>query len=197
MKLNERLINDFKFKNKTYSINLAFDRVLDMQDIHQDKVLLDDDKIDLMLQALNIECEKDIRAELLEYVLYNIITPEDDSEQEYDLLGNLMKKVKDDSERTIDFIQDASLIYSAFRQTYGINLFNEYGRLHWYEFIALLEGVPEDTLLYQVRNIRAWKPQKGDSAEYKKNMRKLKEQYKLRGKGTSNGGRKTRDKSRR
>lgn len=183
MKLNERLINDFKFKNKTYSINLAFDRVLDMQDIHQDKVLLDDDKIDLMLQTLNIECEKDIRAELLEYVLYNIITPEDDSEQEYDLLGNLMKKVKDDSERTIDFIQDASLIYSAFRQTYGINLFNEYGRLHWYEFIALLEGVPEDTLLYQVRNIRAWKPQKGDSAEYKKNMRKLKEQYKLRGKG--------------
>ena len=55
MKLNERLINDFKFKNKTYSINLAFDRVLDMQDIHQDKVLLDDDKIDLMLQELNIE----------------------------------------------------------------------------------------------------------------------------------------------
>ena len=183
MKLNERLINDFKFKNKTYAINLAFDRVLDMQDIHQDKVLLDDDKIDLMLQALNIECEKDIRAELLEYVLYNVITPEDDSEQEYDLLGNPMKKVVEESERTIDFIQDASLIYSAFRQAYGINLFNEQGRLQWHEFIALLEGVPEDTLLYQVRNIRAWKPQKGDSSEYKRKMRKLKEQYKIRGKG--------------
>ena len=189
MKLNERLINDFKFKNKTYPINLAFDRVLDMQDIHQDKVLLDDDKIDLMLQALNIECEKDIRAELLEYVLYNVITPEDDSEQEYDLLGNPMKKIVEESERTIDFIQDASLIYSAFRQTYGINLFNEYGRLHWYEFTALLEGLPEDTLLYQVRNIRAWKPQKGDSAEYKRKMRKLKEQYKIRGRGANNGGR--------
>ena len=183
MKLNERLINDFKFKNKTYSINLAFDRVLDMQDIHQDKVLLDDDKIDLMLQALNIECEEDLRAEVLEYVLFNVITPEEDSEQEYDLLGNPMKKVVEESERTIDFIQDSGLIYSAFRQTYGINLFNEQGRLQWHEFIALLEGLPEDTLLYQVRNIRAWKPQKGDSSEYKRKMRKLKEQYKIRGKG--------------
>ena len=116
-------------------------------------------------------------------MLYNVITPEDDSEQEYDLLGNPMKRIVEDSERTIDFIQDASLIYSAFRQTYGINLFNEYGRLHWYEFIALLEGLPEDTLLYPVRNIRAWKPQKGDSPEYKRKMRKLKDQYKIKGKG--------------
>ena len=183
MKLNERLIDEFTFKGKKYPIKLAFDRVLDMQDIQQDDGLLIDDKIDLMLQALNIECEEDIRAELLEYVLYNVITPEDDSEQDYDLLGNPMKKIVEESERTIDFIQDASLIYSAFRQTYGINLFNEYGRLHWYEFTALLEGLPEDTLLYQVRNIRAWKPQKGDSAEYKRKMRKLKEQYKIRGKG--------------
>lgn len=183
MKINERLINEFTFKGKKYPVNLAFDRVLDMQDIQLDDGLLIDDKIELMLQALNIDCEEDLRAEVLEYVLYNVITPEEDSEQEYDLLGNPMKKIVEEHERTIDFIQDASLIYSAFRQTYGINLFNEYGRLHWYEFIALLEGVPEDTLLYQVRNIRAWKPQKGDNAEYKRKMRKLKEQYKIRGKG--------------
>lgn len=183
MKINERLINEFTFKGKTYPINLAFDRVLDMQDIQLDDGLLIDDKIELMLRALNIDCEEDLRAEVLEYVLYNVITPEEDSEQEYDLLGNPMKKIVEEHERTIDFIQDASLIYSAFRQTYGINLFNEYGRLHWYEFIALLEGVPEDTLLYQVRNIRAWKPQKGDSTEYKRKMRKLKDQYKIRGKG--------------
>ena len=55
MKINERLINEFTFKGKTYPVNLAFDRVLDMQDIQLDDGLLIDDKIELMLQALNID----------------------------------------------------------------------------------------------------------------------------------------------
>lgn len=181
MKLNERLPNTFVFDNAKYSINLSFDRVLDVQEIQQETLLNVDTKIDLMLEALEIECSDSKKIEIIEYVLYNVINqPENEQDIEYDLLGNPMIRPIEIKEKTLDFEQDSSLIYSAFRQTYGINLYEEFGKMHWYEFIALLEGLPEDTLLYQVRSIRQWEPQKGDSKEYKRKMRKLKEQYKLK-----------------
>lgn len=183
MKLNERLPDSFEYNGKEYSINLSFDRVLDMREIQQEELIEVDIKIELMLDALEVECEEEERTNVLEYVLYNVIHKVDEEETvEYDLLGNPMKKSKaeQETEITLDFEQDASLIYSAFLQAYGINLYNEFGKLHWYEFMALIEGVPENTLLYQVRNIRAWKPQKHDSKEYKRQMNKLKELYKLK-----------------
>lgn len=183
MKLNERLPDSFEYNGKEYSINLSFDRVLDMREIQQEELIEVDSKIELMLDALEVECEEEERTNVLEYVLYNVIHKVDEEETiEYDLLGNPMKKskVEQETEITLDFEQDASLIYSAFLQAYGINLYNEFGKLHWYEFMALIEGVPENTLLYQVRNIRAWKPQKHDSKEYKRQMNKLKELYKLK-----------------
>lgn len=183
MKLNERLPDSFEYNGKEYSINLSFDRVLDMREIQQEELIEVDSKIELMLEALEVECKEEERTNVLEYVLYNVIHKVDEEETiEYDLLGNPMKKSKaeHETEITLDFEQDASLIYSAFLQAYGINLYNEFGKLHWYEFMALIEGVPENTLLYQVRNIRAWKPQKHDSKEYKRQMNKLKELYKLK-----------------
>lgn len=186
MKLNESLPNSFEYNGKEYHINLSFDRVLDMREIQQEELIDVDDKIQLMLEVLDIECEEEERTNVLEYVLYNLIYQVNEEDNiEYDLLGNPMKKTKTEQETeiTLDFEQDASLIYSAFLQSYGINLFKEFGKLHWYEFLALIESAPENTLLYQVRNIRSWKPQKGDSKEYKRNMNKLKEAYKIRGKG--------------
>jgi len=64
------------------------------------------------------------------------------------------KSVTDDksertSEKGFSFNQDANLIYSAFFDTYGISLSTvEY--LHWWEFMALFEGLPEDTLIKRV-----------------------------------------------
>ena len=44
--------------------------------------------------------------------------------------------------RAYDFEKDAELIYAAFMSTYGINLATvEY--LHWWEFLALLEPLPD------------------------------------------------------
>jgi len=51
--------------------------------------------------------------------------------------------------KAFDFEQDANLIYAAFYATYGINLSTvEY--LHWWEFLALFEGLPETTLMQRV-----------------------------------------------
>lgn len=44
-----------------------------------------------------------------------------------------------DGPRAFDFRQDAEAIYAAFRSRYGIDLTE--ARLHWWQFMALLEGL--------------------------------------------------------
>ncbi len=57
--------------------------------------------------------------------------------------------VKGSTPKAFDFEQDANLIYAAFYATYNISLATvEY--LHWWEFMALFEGLPEDTLVQRV-----------------------------------------------
>ena len=67
------------------------------------------------------------------------------------------QKAKDSGPRVMDFHQDAALILAAFRQAYGIDLYHEQGRLHWLEFLALLSGIPQNTRLSEVMEIRACK----------------------------------------
>lgn len=55
-------------------------------------------------------------------------------------------------ERVTSFEQDAGLIRAAFRQTYGINLWTE--KIHWFEFVELLRGVPEGTRYMETIGIR-------------------------------------------
>ena len=52
-------------------------------------------------------------------------------------------------QRAFDFSQDANLIYSAFYATYNISL-TTIDFLHWWEFMALFEGLPESTLIKRV-----------------------------------------------
>ncbi|MCR5723464.1 MAG: bacteriophage Gp15 family protein [Treponema sp.] len=66
----------------------------------------------------------------------------------------LPRKVGSDSaDHLLDYEQDADLIYSAFREQYGINLLTE--DLHWYEFRALLSGL-HGTKLNDVIGFRAY-----------------------------------------
>lgn len=186
MKLNERLLNSFEYNGKKYAINLAFDKVLDFQEIHGHNELDIEDRIPLMLYALDVECEEDEQTFVLEHILKSVLQlgqGAEEMEEAYDLLGNPLpfapSKFK---EPTVDFVEDAELIYASFRQAYGINLSKELGRLHWYEFIALLNGLPDGTIMHQVRSIREWTPSKHDSSEYKKQMKKLQKAWSLKGK---------------
>ena len=66
----------------------------------------------------------------------------------------LFTKSKGKHEKSMDFIQDGPLIYAAFMQAYGIDLQKERGRLHWWQFSALLQGLPANTRLVEVMQIR-------------------------------------------
>lgn len=78
------------------------------------------------------------------------------------------KKVERNEDRTnvLDFKIDENLIYAAFRQAYNIDLYDlEQEELHWYKFKTLLDGIPPNTALSKVIEIRAYD---GDDPDYKK-----------------------------
>ena len=68
--------------------------------------------------------------------------------------GNAPGKGKDTpanktAKKAFSFEQDANLIYAAFYATYGMSL-TTVDFLHWWEFMALFEGLPETTLMQRV-----------------------------------------------
>lgn len=64
-----------------------------------------------------------------------------------DDLNPKLNKISDKTQNTkqiLSYLHDSPYILGAFLQTYGINLRNiDY--MHWYEFRALLDALPEDT----------------------------------------------------
>lgn len=106
----------------------------------------------------------------------------EDNHVEYDLAGNPMKTTASDDTKQrapYDIRYDGDYIYASFLQAYNIDLFDVQGKLHWRKFNALLSGLPEGTKLMEVIKIRKWKAQKGDSSEYKEEMRRLQKDYAL------------------
>lgn len=82
--------------------------------------------------------------------------------------------------RITDFDQDADLIRAAFLQVYGINLWRE--RLHWFEFSALLTGLPGGSRYAEILSIRTRElpaPTKYN-AEERRWLMEAKQKYALR-----------------
>lgn len=83
-------------------------------------------------------------------------------------------------EKLTDFEQDADYIRSAFLQSYGINLWKD--KLHWLEFMSLLNGIPEGTRYNDILAIRA-KPMPEPTkynAEERERLAKAKAEYAVR-----------------
>ena len=57
------------------------------------------------------------------------------------------------SEQLLSYSQDHALIVASFRQAYGMDI-EDIQKTHWWEFQALLSGLPEDTRLSQVIALR-------------------------------------------
>jgi hypothetical protein len=183
MRLNDPLISSFIYNDKKYSINLAFDNVLDVLEYANSKRFRDHIKAEICLDLLLNEDVKGIEAiELWNFILENFINFEEKQPVEYDLNGNPMPVIEDEEETGshMSIEQDAEYIFASFQQAYGINLFHEQGKMHWQEFRALLNGLPDNTIMKRIMQIRAWEPGKHDSEETKENMKQLKRQFALR-----------------
>lgn len=179
MKLNNPLITSFEFENEKHDIDLAFNNVLDTFEVNAKKDLYDHEKAEINLSILLDGQPVSNPIETWNYIYENFIASGAQELVKVDLEGNPLPEEKDDSSAPYDIKQDASYIYASFQQAYGINLYEQQGKLHWLEFRALLNGLPSNTIFQRVIEIRTWNPEKGDSAEHIKDMRALQDAYKL------------------
>lgn len=80
---------------------------------------------------------------------------------------------------SFSFSQDAVCIYSAFRAVYGIDITN-IPYMHWYQFLALFEGLPENTEIKQRMYYRSVDLNSVEGKEERKRIKKLKKQLALK-----------------
>ena len=182
MRLNDPLVTSFIYDNEEYDIDLSFDTVLDVYDVLDMSHLRDYEKARMCLSLLLDDQEYDYSEtiNLWNYIYLNFIHVESKEIVKKDLLGNPVPTPKEEKERVIDFDQDANYIYASFMQAYGINLIEQQGKMHWKEFLALLDGLPSNTRMKEIIKIRTWKPSKHDSSEYKEQMKELQDLYALK-----------------
>lgn len=132
--------NSVVIDGKTYSLNLAYDRVLRMLDIQDDPVLTASDKLEAQCVLILANGYKDLpktmegQQRLLDAVLD--LFPKGDGE------------VK---EKYIDFHQDAQKIRTAFFRI-GVDLLKDH--IHIFQFLELLSDLPSDTALMRTIEIR-------------------------------------------
>ena len=199
-KLTDKLVID----DKEYALDLSFDNILKMFEMMRDDDIPEYIKPHFAIRMLiskslagNTREEKaesfnndfeNYSIEEMSKVFKSVfeehisLSDVEDNHVEYDLAGNPMKTTASDDTKQrapYDIRYDGDYIYSSFLQAYGIDLFDMQGVLHWRKFNALLSGLPEGTKLMEVIKIRKWKPPKGDSAEYKEEMRRLQKDYAL------------------
>ena len=137
-KLFDRLPEGVTVDGRFYKCDFDFRNVLKMLDIMQREDIQPDARDYLCIKCLISHriAAKNVSA------VYN------------ELCATLFeKRPKTDEKRLTSFEQDAPLIRAAFRQVYGINLFRD--RLTWFEFIELLQGLPDGNRYEDVIGIRA------------------------------------------
>lgn len=180
MRLNDPLVTTYEYKGNSIPIDLSFDNVLDVLDVMSTKGLYEFQLAEMCLVLLfGVDViEMDDYFTVWNDVHDQFLNPENDEFVEYDLKGNPMPKKKE--KKLIDLGEDAEYIYASFMQAYGIDLFEEQTKMHWFKFKGLLNGLPENTIMKQIIQIRSWEPSKGESTEYKKNMREMQEVYSLK-----------------
>lgn len=194
----QRPLNEsIDFKGRIFFIDMSFNNILTVFEILEDEELTNAQKLVDSLYMLTSEDEFDLSylsdmddlgyaSELQEYI-FNRLLKLDDNEEEYlvDILGNKFKPPKKEEEdqedkRSYDFVHDAHFIYSSFLKDYQIDLYEQHNKMHWEVFIALFEGLSDDTKIKKVINIRTRDlPTGKGSAKEREELIRLKNIYKL------------------
>lgn len=127
------------YQGKEYDFHPYFNRVLTLlSEVFPNELLTDPEKIELTVKSLS---EAPVCQDVFELILLEIFP----------------KEKKKSEQKSMDFEQDAALIYSGFMQAYGIDLYKEHNRLDWRIFLALVRGLPEGTEFSRVVKIRCTK----------------------------------------
>lgn len=170
MKLYEKLPMQIEYNGKKYRLKPWFDRCIEVQDVF-----------------LSDWTDK----QKIEYATWLLIKGKVKEEEKAEVLNKAIEVIfgknekKEKPNKVFDFEQDSDYIIGAFWQTYGINLLKRrkwYEKpLHWWEFLALFQSLPENTKFSEIVQIRLRplpKPNKYNAEEIA-NLRQLKQTYAL------------------
>ncbi|MDF9296109.1 Gp15 family bacteriophage protein [Geobacillus stearothermophilus] len=168
--------DEFEYKGAVIRLNLAFDNVLRVFELLEDDTFYDWEKVDIALEILvdNYEDIEDLpineKFEMYAYIFKEFLDIDFSKARE----NGIVKKV-------FDFKKDAGLIYASFLSAYGMDLFEQQGKLHWQKFIQLLTNLGKDTVFKEVVNIRQMKVPPPDkyNREYREYVLKMKRLYRL------------------
>ena len=190
--LSRKLTDELVLDEDVYPMNISFNKVLKVIELINDDDIEELYKPYLALQIFtDVDFTQALTPEQATAIFKMIfeehirVIPAKDTAPVLDLAGNPIKiKIRSKSQsegtkRLFSLKYDAEYIYSSFLQAYGIDLIDAQNSLHWKKFNALLNGLPSDTKFAEVLKIRSYKPQKGDSKQYKESMRELKKEYAL------------------
>lgn len=139
MTLQQRPKDYILYHGEKYPFHPYFNRVLTLlTEVFPSTILTDAEKVITTVEALS---EAPVCQDVFELILLE-----------------LFPKVKHHSDqRTMDFEQDAGLIYAGFKQAYGIDLFEERNKMDWRIFLVLVRGLPESTEFSRVVKLRCTK----------------------------------------
>lgn len=117
------------------------------------------------------------------YLLFDIIPSEEDlplflKKAEIYLQCGKKTETQSENKKDMDFKQDMSLISSSFRLDYNIKLNEE--KIHFWEFIDLIEGLSEKTILNRVRYYRNYDLSKEKDEKIINDIKELKKRYALK-----------------
>lgn len=181
-KLNEPLEDYIVVDGEEHVLDMAFDNVLDALEALSDVEMTSLDRIDSFLAIMigdfdegwDIQTRYDAVNETISH-----INSEPIENEPVDLDGNPMPKKRDKEESVVSFSLDAKYIYAAFVQSYGIDLIDQQGSLHWVKFSALLNSLPDNTLMRQIIDIRKTNLSEVKDKKEKARIRELKKQFAL------------------
>lgn len=118
----------------------------------------------------NLEQVKDIQKAIKDIIWFYTIGK---SEEE-----KTSQKKKKNNKQIYSYIFDNDLIYSAFKDQYGVDL-EEIDYLHWWKFKAMFNGLKSDNKIVEIMGYRAMDLTKLKDKDMKKNYKELQEIYKL------------------
>lgn len=181
MRLTDRFDDSITIDGKDYALDLSFDNVLRIYELKDDDEIDDYTKIEYMFEMLVIGGESlDLSIEqksmIVEKIFDTFILVESKYKDQQET-----QNAEESAKKIWDINKDAELIYASFLYDYNIDLFEQQGKLHWKKFIALLNGLSEDSPFMQVIRIRTMeipKPNKYNAKE-RETIRKLKRLYAL------------------
>lgn len=189
------LKEEISFRGRIFYIDMAFNNILTVFEILEDQYLSNAQKLLDTLYMLTDEEEfssgyfdsvdKVEYASGLQGFIFQEVLDNSDEEDDYlvDILGNKFKPPKNDDgkdERTYDFKHDARYIYSSFLKDYQMDLYDFHNKLHWEVFLALFEGLSDDTKIKQIIGIRTRELPTGKGSEKEREeLLRLKNIYKL------------------